>query len=165
LLALVVIIHQPIYLLTNYLIARNRQNEIARALIAGVVLNVVLSLALLELVGLWGVALATLIVDLIVLAYVVPALAAPAADVSVSAFVRATARPLLPAAAAAVPLVLVARGFDTDTLLELIPVGAGWIAMCALAIWRYGLDEGEREVLGRTLRGGRGAAASEPLSP
>ena len=163
LLAVVVLVHQPIYLLTNYLIARARQNEIARTLIVGVVLNVVLSLAFLELFGLWGVALATLIADAAVLAYVVPALAAPAARISIVDFGRATLRPVLPAAAAAIPLVLVARGLDTDTLLELAPVGIGWIALCGLAIWRFGLDDGERDVLERTLRGGRGAAAPEPL--
>jgi hypothetical protein len=78
-------------------------------------------------------------------------------------FGRATLRPVLPAAAAAIPLVLVARGLDADTLLELAPIGVGWIALCGFAIWRFGLDAGEREVLERTLRGGRGAAAPEPL--
>lgn len=164
LLAVVLLVHQPIYLLTNYLIARARQHEIARTLIAGVVLNVILSLAFLEVFGLWGVALATLIADAVVLAYVVPVLAVPTARISIGAFARAALRPLLPAVAAAVPLVLVTRGLDTDTLLELVPVGLGWTALSSLAIWRYGLDDGEREVLARTLRGGRGAAAPEPLS-
>ena len=164
LLALVLLVHQPIYLLTNYLIARARQNEIARTLIAGVALNVALSLALIELVGLWGVALATLIADAAVLAYVVPVLAVPTARVSIRALARAALRPLLPALTVAIPLVLVARGLDTDSLLELVPVGLGWIVLCSLAIWRYGLDDGEREVLARTLRGGRTTAAPEPLS-
>ena len=163
LLAVVILVHQPIYLLTNFLIARGRQNAIAKVLIAGVVLNIALSLALLQTVGIWGVALATLVSDLAVLAYVVPALAAPAAGITAAGFARATLRPLLPAAVAAIPLVLVARAFDTDTLLTLAPLGIGWVALCSLAIWRFGLDRGEREVLGRTLRGGRGAAAPEPL--
>ena len=163
LLAIVILVHQPIYLLTNYLIARARQNEIARTLMAGTALNVVLSVAFLEVFGLWGVALATLIADAAVLAYVIPALAAPAARISIVDFGRTTLRPVLPAAASAIPLVLVARGLDADTLLELAPIGVGWIALCSFAIWRFGLDPGEREVLERTLRGGRGAAAPEPL--
>jgi O-antigen/teichoic acid export membrane protein len=163
LLAVVILVHQPIYLLTNFLIARARQNEIARALIVGTALNVALSVALLEAVGIWGVALATLLVDCALLAYVVPVLAAPAAGIRPAAFARATLRPLLPAAAAGIPLVAVARALDTDSLLTLAPVGIGWVALCAFAIWRFGLDGGEREVLARTLRGGRGAAAPEPL--
>lgn len=163
LLAIVILVHQPIYLLTNFLIARGRQNEIARALIVGTVLNVVLSVALLEAVGLWGVALATLVADCALVLYVVPRLAAPAAGITPGAFARATLRPLLPAAAAGIPLVAVARAFDTDSLLTLAPIGVGWVALCALAIWRFGLDPGERDVLQRTLRGGRGAAAPEPL--
>jgi O-antigen/teichoic acid export membrane protein len=162
LLAVVILVHQPIYLLTNYLIARGRQGEIARALIAGTALNVVLSVALLETVGLWGVAVATLAADVALLLYVVPSLAAPAAALSAADFARATLRPLLPAAAAGIPLVLVARAFDTDTLLTLAPVGVGWVALCGLAIWRFGLDASEQEVLARTLRGGHATAAPEP---
>jgi O-antigen/teichoic acid export membrane protein len=164
LLAVVVLIHQPIYLLTNYLIAIGRQAVVARTLIVGVVVNVVLSLVLVETVGIWGVALATLVADVGVLLYVVPALAAPAAGISVASFARAALRPLLPAAAAAVPLLVVAsRALEPDTLLELAPVGLAWVALCGAAIWRFGLDRDERDVLGRTLRGGRGAAAPEPI--
>jgi hypothetical protein len=111
------------------------------------------------------VALATLISDLGVLLYVVPVLAAPAAGISVRAVARAALRPFLPAVLAAVPLlVLAARAVDPDTLLELVPFGAAWIVLCSAAIWRFGLDPDEREVLGRTLRGRRGpAAAPEPV--
>ena len=59
--------------------ARARQREIARVLVAAGAVNVVLSVALAETVGIWGVALSTLVTDLAVLAYVVPALLAPAA--------------------------------------------------------------------------------------
>jgi peptidoglycan biosynthesis protein MviN/MurJ (putative lipid II flippase) len=165
LLAVVLLIHQPIYLLTNYLIARGRQNEIARVLIGGVAVNVALSLVLVNAVGLWGVALATLVSDIAVLLYVVPALASPASGISLTAIAQAALRPFLPAAAAAVPvLVLAARAIEPDTLLELVPIGAVWIALCSAAIWRFGLDDGERDVLGRTLRGGRDAAAApEPV--
>ena len=60
LLALVVLIHQPIYLFTQYLVARGLQREIARTLIGAVAANVVLSVVLAETVGIWGVALSTL---------------------------------------------------------------------------------------------------------
>lgn len=164
LLALVVLIHQPIYLLTNYLIARGLQREVARTLIAAVALNVVLSVALAKIVGLWGVALATLATDLAVLLYVVPALVAPAAAISAATFARSALRPVLPAlAAAAVVLVLVARATEPDTLLELFPLGVAWIVVCGFAIWRFGLDGEERAVLARTLRGGGGGVVPEPV--
>lgn len=163
LLAVVVLVHQPIYLFTNYLIARGRQGQVARTLLASVVLNVALSVALAELVGLWGVALATLVSDVAVLLYLVPALAAPAAAVRTATFARAALRPVLPAAAAAVLLlVLAGRGLEPDTLIELAPLGVAWVAVCGAAIWRFGLDRGERALLGRTIRGGRPEAVPEP---
>ena len=70
LLALVVLVHQPIYLFTQYLIARGRQRQIARTLIVAVSVNVVLSVALASWVGIWGVALSTLVTDVGILLYV-----------------------------------------------------------------------------------------------
>jgi O-antigen/teichoic acid export membrane protein len=162
LLAVVVLIHQPIYLLTNYLIARGLQKPVARTLIASVAVNVVLSVTLAQTVGLSGVALATLVTDLAVLLFVVPVLVVPAAAVSTATFARAALRPVVPAALAAVAvLVLAARAFEPDTLLELLPLGVVWILVCGFAIVRFGLDDDERAVLRRTLRGGS-AAVPEP---
>ncbi len=154
LLAVVVLIHQPIYLLTQYLIARGLQQRTARALIVAVTINVALSVTLAQTIGLWGVALATLVTDLGVLLYVVPVLAAPAAGIPLSTFLRAALRPVLPALAAAfVVLVLVARAFEPDTLRELLPLGIAWLASAGVLIWRFGLEEEERAVISRTLRG------------
>lgn len=162
LLAAVVLIHQPIYLLTNYLIARGLQRQVARTLIVAVAINVVFSVALAKSIGLWGVALATLVTDFAVLLYVVPALVAPAARVPMSTFLRAALRPVLPALAAALLiLVLAARATEPDTLLELLPLGIAWAAAAGLLLWRFGLDADERAVLGRTLRG-RPEAVPEP---
>ena len=136
----------------------------ARTLIAGVAVNVILSVALAKTVGLWGVALATLITDLAVLLFVVPALVAPAAAISTATFARAALRPVVPAAVAAVlVLVLVARAFEPNTLLELFPLGVAWIVVCGFAIVRFGLDGEERTVLRRTLRGGSRFVAAEPV--
>ena len=60
LLALVLLVHQPIYLVTQFLIARARQHEIARVLVGASVANIVLSVVLASTVGIWGVALSTL---------------------------------------------------------------------------------------------------------
>lgn len=162
LLAAVVLVHQPIYLLTSYLIARARQQQVARTLMAGVAVNVVLSVTLAETMGLSGVALATLLTDLAVLVYVVPILAAPVASIAPSTFVRAALRPVLPAfAAATLVLVLAGRSLEPDTLLELVPLGLVWVLACGFAIWRFGLAGDERVTLGRTLRGGHSRPVPE----
>jgi peptidoglycan biosynthesis protein MviN/MurJ (putative lipid II flippase) len=158
-----VLIHQPIYLFTNYLIARGKQREIALSLLTSVALNVVLSVALVKTVGVWGVALATLVTDLAVLLYVVPTLVAPAAALPLAALGQAALRPLVPAAASAIVLDLVARALDPDTLLELVPIGCAWVVGCGLAIWWLGLNAVERAQLSRSLRGSDGGPVPEPV--
>ncbi len=155
LLALVVLVHQPIYLFTQYLIARARQRQIATTLILAVALNVVLSVVLAEWVGIWGVALATLVTDVALLAYVVPALVAPAAAVGVWELARAALRPVAPALAAALLLLAgVARLAEPDALLELLPLGLAWGAVSALVLWRFGFDAAERAMIASQLRPG-----------
>jgi O-antigen/teichoic acid export membrane protein len=154
-LALVVLVHQPIYLFTQYLIARGRQREIARTLICAVGANVVLSAVLAKTVGIWGVAFSTLLMDVGLLLYVVPILVAPAASVRAMVFVRAALRPVPPALAAAlVMLVGAARLWDPDTLLELLPLGLAWCVVSGVVLWRFGFDREERAVLSRQLRPG-----------
>jgi len=155
LLALVVLVHQPIYLFTQYLVARGQQREIARVLIIGVAFNVVLSVVLAKTVGIWGVALSTLLMDLGVILYAVPRLVAPAARLPWTAFARSALRPVPPAlAAGVVVLVGIARLTDPDTLLELVPLGVAWCAVSGLVLWRFGFDRDERAVLSRQLRSG-----------
>jgi O-antigen/teichoic acid export membrane protein len=154
LLALVAFVHQPVYLLTQYLTARGRQHGIAHALIAAVAANVVLSVILAEAVGMWGVALATLITDVAALAYALPRLVAPVADVPVRRLAGAILRPLVPAApVAALVLVAVARVADPETLLGLVPLGAAWAVLGGLAVTRFGLEPGERRALTRLVPG------------
>lgn len=152
LLALVALVHQPIYLLTQFLIARARQQAIARTLVLAAGANVVLSIVLASTVGIWGVALATLLVDVALLLYVVPALAAPAAAIRTVEIARAILRPLPPALAAGV-VVLLGLGTlgDLDTRLELLPVGCLWLVACSLAVWRFGFASDERAVVSRQL--------------
>jgi O-antigen/teichoic acid export membrane protein len=153
LLALVLLVHQPIYLVTQFLIARARQHEMARVLVGAGVVNIVLSVALASTVGIWGVALSTLLTDVAVLLYVVPVLVAPAASIGVATFAWATLKPVIPGAAAAlVVLVGIARIAQPDTLLELLPLGVVWALVCGWALWRFGLDPEERAGLGRELR-------------
>ena len=160
-LAVVVLVHQPLWLLTQYLIARGRQREIARLLVAGSAANVVLSVVLARTVGTWGVALATLVTDVAVLAIAVPLAVAPESGLGAAAVVRALVRPAVPALAVAGLVFGVAHGADTDSWLELVPVGAAWVILAGSAIWRFGLTAEERRSFARQI-GAPGAAAPLP---
>jgi O-antigen/teichoic acid export membrane protein len=159
-LAGVLLVHQPIYVLTQFLIARARQRETALASIVTTLVNLGLSFVLAWTVGLWGVALSTLVTDLLLVAWLVPKMAAPAAGVPSGTIVRTILRPAVPALAVAL-LVLVglARWWQPETLLALTPLGALWAVLAAAAIWRFGLGADERAQLSRELRGRPRAAA------
>ena len=162
LLALVVLLHQPIWLLTQYLIARGRQRSIARLLLAGSGANIVLSVVLASTVGTWGVALSTLITDAAVLVLAVPLWVTPASGLRAAAVARALARPAVPALGVAVVVFGVARALDTDTLLELAPVGAAWgllAAACGLAARAQSPKSGARSCVRRAV-GRRGRLTS-----
>jgi len=151
-LAAVVLVHQPLTLLTQYLSARELLKPLARAMIVAVAVNVVLSSVAAWAVGTWGVAVATLVTDVAALAYALVVLAGPASGLSVSSLLGAAVRPLLPALPVAlVVLVGVARLADWDTLLGLLPVGVLWAVAGGLAIARFGLHESERQALRRWL--------------
>jgi O-antigen/teichoic acid export membrane protein len=151
-LAGVLLIHQPIYVLTQFLIARGRQREVALVSILTTLANLALSFLLAWLVGLWGVALSTLVTDVLALLYIVPRYAAPSARTTSLDLARAIVRPLVPAlAVAAVVLVGVARVFSPGSLLTLAPLGALWAVTAAAAVWRFGLEPHERARLGREL--------------
>jgi O-antigen/teichoic acid export membrane protein len=160
LLAVVILLHQPLWLLTQYLIARGRHREIARLLVTAAAANVVLSVVLALTVGTWGVALATLLADGAALAVAVPRWLSPVAGIRVTAIARAMARPALPAVAVAAVVFAAARLADTDTLLELLPVGIAWGVLAGLVVWTVGLTADERRSFARQLRGGGGAATT-----
>lgn len=160
-LAGVLLIHQPIYVLTQFLIARARQREIAVASIVVTLVNLALSFVLAWVWGLPGVAVSTLVTDAAMLAWTVPKLAAPAASSSALELLGALWRPVVPAAAAAaVVLVVLARVWEPRTLLALVPLGALWAAVSLGAIWRLGLAPRERDQFRRELWRGRAATAA-----
>ncbi len=157
-LAAVLLVHQPIYVLTQFLIARARQREIAIVSIASTLANLVLSFALASTWGLWGVAVSTLLTDAVALAYIVPRYAAPAAGTTSAQLARAIARPVVPAAVvAAAILVALARFWRPETLLALVPLGAVWTVAAIVAVWRYGIGDTERRQVRNELLRGRGA--------
>jgi O-antigen/teichoic acid export membrane protein len=159
-LAAVLLVHQPIYVLTQFLIARARQREVAWVSIGTTLANLALSFALAWAWGTWGVALSTLVTDAAMLVWIVPRYAAPAAGTTSWALAAATLRPAVPAAVAgALVFGLLARAWEPGTLLALVPLGALWAAVCGAAMWRFGLAAPERERLRRELLPRRAALA------
>lgn len=153
-LAAVLLVHQPLYVLTQFLMARGLQRPIAIAYIVTTTANLVLSVVLAWTVGLWGVAVSTLVTDVLMFAWVVPRIGAPAATASTWDMVRAIVRPVLPGlAAAALVLVALARWWRPETLVALVPLGALWALVAGVAIWRFGLAARERaQFRGQFLR-------------
>jgi O-antigen/teichoic acid export membrane protein len=161
-LGVVLVVHQPAHVLAQYLVARGRPRPLATVLVATTGANVVLSVVLALLVGIWGVALATLVTELAATGVLIPRLVVAASGLSYAALARASLRPVGPAVLVAVPvLVVFARLYDPQTLLELVPLGALWIAAFVPAVWRLGFSAGERRSFGRELRGGGRAATVE----
>jgi O-antigen/teichoic acid export membrane protein len=159
-LAVVLLVHQPIYVLTQFLIARKRQRAVAWVSILTTAANLVLSFILCWIWGIWGVAVSTLVTDALALLWILPRYAAPAAGVSPRRLAVAIVRPLIPAmAVAAVVLVGLARLWEPRSLLALAPLGALWAASAAAAVWQFGLAPAERARLGRELRRGPAKAA------
>jgi O-antigen/teichoic acid export membrane protein len=151
-LAGVLLIHQPIYILTQFLIARSLQREIAIVSIVVTGTNLVLSVLLAWTWGLWGVALSTLVTDVVMLVWIVPRYAAPSASTSSLRLARAIARPVVPALlAAAVVLVALARAWDPQTLLALFPIGVIWTVLGGAAMWRFGFAAAERAGFAREI--------------
>jgi O-antigen/teichoic acid export membrane protein len=159
-LAGVLLIHQPIYVLTQFLIARGLQRPIAVASIVTTAVNLALSFALAWTVGIWGVALSTLVTDLAMLLWVVPRMGAPAAETSSWRVYAAMVRPAVPAfAAAALVLVAVARSTSPSSLVTLVPLGALWAVAAAGVLWQFGLAPDERLRLRRQFLTRRPATA------
>ena len=157
----VLLVHQPVSLLSQFLIARGKHQRLALVLMATVTVNVALSVVLASAVGIWGVALSTLVTDVIALAYIAPALAAPAAGLSMRVLVRDLFGPVLPALiAGAVVLGGLGRAFDVETLLGLVPLGLLWAGVASLVLWRYGLVKEDRSALARMAT--RSSAAPVP---
>jgi O-antigen/teichoic acid export membrane protein len=154
-LAGVLLVHQPIYVLTQFLIARALQREVARVSIVVTLGNLALSFVLASVYGIWGVALSTLVTDVVAILWIVPRLAAPAAGSSTRQIAAAVLQPLAASTVAAlVFLVALARLWNPRTLPELAALGILWAVAAVASIWRLGLSEAERGSIARQLRPG-----------
>ncbi len=156
--------HQPAHVLSQYLIARGRQKALALVLVGTSAANLVLSVVLAQVVGLWGVALATLVTELAGTVVFIPRLVAEASGLSLRQLAVASLRPVVPALGVALlVLVAFARAYQPDTLLELVPLGALWLAACLPAVWRLGLSPEERRSFAHEVGLGGHALAPHPV--
>lgn len=148
LLGVALIVHQPANVITQFLIARGRQAQLARLLLCIVGANLVLSIVLAWTVGLWGVALATVVTESAATLVFIPRFLHTSSHVDYRALAASAARPVVPALlAAGLVLVAFSRAFDPQTVLQLVPVGVLWVAVFVPAVWFLGLDPRERALV------------------
>lgn len=152
LLGLALIVRQTSHLLSQFLIARGAQRPLSRIVLGAVLVNLAGSVVLAWTVGLWGVALATLVTELAAGAVLVPRLVRRNAHIGLRRLATAVLRPVPGALAVALlVLVVVARLVAPDSLLVLAAVGAVWLALLVPVLWRFGLAADERGEVRRRL--------------
>jgi O-antigen/teichoic acid export membrane protein len=166
LLGVALLLHQPAQVITQYLIARGQQRQLALLLLVVVGVNLALSIVLAWTVGIWGVALATVVTESAATALFIPRLLHASSRIDYRVLAVSTLRPIAPALlAAALVLAAFTRALDPQTVLQLVPVGLLWVVVFAPAVWYLGLDPRERGLvtsrLGLTRRRTR-LVPSEP---
>jgi O-antigen/teichoic acid export membrane protein len=153
---------QPGHLLAQFLVARGRHSLLAVARLAIVAVNLVLSIGLAYSVGLWGVAVATLVTEAFSVLLVMPYLLRRESTASLSDLATAWLSPVGLGALAALPtLVLAGQVLDIDTLLEFIAVGLVWLAVYSALVWRFVTHDPERRMLTESFRRGSPAVVAE----
>jgi len=157
---------QPGHLLAQFLVARGRHGRLAVARLATVAVNLLLSIALALWVGLWGVAVATLVTEALSAVVVLPYLLRRESSASVRALAAAWLRPVVLGLAAAVPtLIALGRLFEINTLAAFVGVGLSWLALYGALVWRFAMRDQERRTIGDAFGRGSNAVveAEQPL--
>jgi O-antigen/teichoic acid export membrane protein len=157
---------QPGHLLAQFLVARGRHGRLAVARLATVAVNLLLSIAFALWVGIWGVAVATLITEALSAVVVLPYLLRRESSASALALAAAWLRPVGLGLLAAVPtLIALGRLLEIDTLAAFVGVGICWLVLYGGLVWRFALRDPERRTIGDAF--GRGSAtvveAEQPL--
>ena len=153
---------QPGHLLAQFLVARGRHSRLAVARLVIVAVNLVLSIGLAYSVGLWGVAVATLVTEALSVLIVMPYLLRRESTASLSDLATAWLSPVALGALAALPtLVLAGQVLAIDTLLEFIAVGLVWLALYSALVWRFVTHDPERRMLTASFRRGSPAVVAE----
>ena len=149
---------QPGHLLAQFLVARGRHGRLAVARLATVAANLLLSIGFALWVGLWGVAVATLITEAVSAAVVLPYLLRREAWASPAVLATAWLRPVILGALAALPtLVALGRLIEIDNLAEFTAVGICWLALYGALVWRFVMHDPERRTISDAF--GRGSSA------
>jgi O-antigen/teichoic acid export membrane protein len=148
LLGVAAILHQPAQVITQYLVARGQQRRLSVLLLAVVGANLALSIVLAWTVGLWGVALATVVTEAFATVVLIPRLLHSSSHIDYRAIAASSLRPVFPALlAAGLVLVAFSRLLDPQTVLQLVPVGVLWIAVFVPTVWFVGIDPRERALV------------------
>jgi O-antigen/teichoic acid export membrane protein len=148
LLGIVLVIHQPAQLLSQYLVARGYQQRLSVMLLYVVGANLVLSIVLAWTVGIWGVAFATVVTEAVATFVLIPRLVLASEGPSHREIAGAALRPVLPSLlAAALVLIAFSRLLDPRSLPTLVPVGVLWVACFVVAVWFLGLEQSDRTAL------------------
>ena len=114
--------------------------------------------------GLWGVAVATLVTEAVSVVVVLPYLLRRESSVSLRALAGAWLRPVGLGVVAAIPtLLLPGRVFDVDTLVEFVGLGVCWLALFGALVWVFALREPERRTIGEAF--GRGSTGRRRRQP
>ncbi len=149
---------QPGHLLAQYLVARGRHSRLAVARLATVAVNLLLSIGFALWVGIWGVAVATLITEALSAVVVLPYLLRRESSASPLALLAAWLPPVGLGVVAALPtLVALGRLLEIDTLPALVGVGLCWLALYSALVWRFAMREPERRTVSEAF--GRGSRA------
>jgi O-antigen/teichoic acid export membrane protein len=149
---------QPGHLLAQFLVARGRHGRLAVARLATVAVNLLLSIGFALWVGIWGVAVATLITEALSAVVVLPYLLRRESSASPSALLAAWLPPVGLGVLAAVPtLVALGRLLEIDTLPAFVGVGVCWLALYSALVWRFAMREPERRTVSEAF--GRGSRA------
>src|ERR671910_56696 len=112
---------QPGHLLAQFLVARGRHRRLAVARLATGAVNLLLSIAFALWVGIWGVAVATLITEALSAVLVLPYLLRRESSASAQALAAAWLRPVGLGLLAAVPtLIALGRLLEIDTLAAFV---------------------------------------------
>jgi O-antigen/teichoic acid export membrane protein len=152
LLGTALLLHQPVQVTTQYLIARAQQRTLSRVLLVVVAVNLILSVVLAKLVGLWGVAASTVITEAAAAVIVIPRLVVRASGIRARALATASLLPAVPAMCIAVPVFVgLARVLDFTTLPRLAVLGVSWVVLSCAAVWRFGFAPSERSALRREI--------------
>jgi O-antigen/teichoic acid export membrane protein len=149
---------QPGHLLAQYLVARGKHGRLAVARLATVVVNLLLSIAMALWVGIWGVAVATLVTEALSAVAVLPYLLRRESSATASALAAAWLRPVGLGLIAAIPtLIALGRLLEIDTLAAFVGVGLCWLALYAALVWRFAMRDTEKRTIGDAF--GRGSSA------